>query len=208
MSDQPLELRRFAWFATYCLLIALTSEGLGVLIGFTFNCTVNTLYRLLQVGTLELLIPHYSMLFTERDSRWAVFNGANSHVGDARHGIRGSDSSGHASATQSFLPEIRHSRHHNGSLSRQAPYFGNKFFKCSSIRCLYCMSSPNMGTTKQCGSTNVDDYGHIGRRAHVTSILFLVFCGYYSIYCRYLGQQTYNFFYRLTRFSIEFVEIS
>ncbi|BES87415.1 ABC-2 type transporter [Nesidiocoris tenuis] len=58
MSDQPLELRRFAWFATYCLLIALTSEGLGVLIGFTFNCTNGTVVGPSSMAPILMLAMH------------------------------------------------------------------------------------------------------------------------------------------------------
>ncbi|RZF39649.1 hypothetical protein LSTR_LSTR001170 [Laodelphax striatellus] len=39
MADEPLELPRFIWFSSFTIMVALVSEGLGVLIGCNFNCT-------------------------------------------------------------------------------------------------------------------------------------------------------------------------
>lgn len=40
MTQQPMELERFAWFSSVTVVLSLTSEGLGMLIGVMFNCTV------------------------------------------------------------------------------------------------------------------------------------------------------------------------
>lgn len=40
MTQQPMELERFAWFSSVTVILSLTSEGLGMLIGVMFNCTV------------------------------------------------------------------------------------------------------------------------------------------------------------------------
>uniref|UniRef100_A0A0A9YE03 ATP-binding cassette sub-family G member 1 n=1 Tax=Lygus hesperus TaxID=30085 RepID=A0A0A9YE03_LYGHE len=58
MSDQPLELKRFSWFAGYCILIALTSEGLGILIGFTFNCTNGSVVGPSSMAPILMLAMH------------------------------------------------------------------------------------------------------------------------------------------------------
>ncbi|XP_046664117.1 ATP-binding cassette subfamily G member 4-like isoform X3 [Homalodisca vitripennis] len=39
MSNQPMELSRFAWFSTATTVLAIVSEGMGILIGVIFNCT-------------------------------------------------------------------------------------------------------------------------------------------------------------------------
>ncbi|CAH1407324.1 unnamed protein product [Nezara viridula] len=58
MSDQPMELKRFAWFALNCSLIALTSEGLGILIGFNFNCTNGTVVGPSTMAPILMLSMH------------------------------------------------------------------------------------------------------------------------------------------------------
>lgn len=40
LSGQPLELHRFAWFATAAILTGVVSEGLGQIIGSVCNVTV------------------------------------------------------------------------------------------------------------------------------------------------------------------------
>lgn len=42
LTGQPLEAPRFIPFATICLLVAGTSESLGLLIGSIFSVTVST----------------------------------------------------------------------------------------------------------------------------------------------------------------------
>uniref|UniRef100_A0A1B6E8X1 ABC-2 type transporter transmembrane domain-containing protein n=2 Tax=Clastoptera arizonana TaxID=38151 RepID=A0A1B6E8X1_9HEMI len=39
MADQPMELTRFVRFCSINVVLAIISEGLGILIGITFNCT-------------------------------------------------------------------------------------------------------------------------------------------------------------------------
>lgn len=46
LTDQPLELYRFVWFATVGILIAFVSDAQGLLIGSTCNVTVR--YRLIR----------------------------------------------------------------------------------------------------------------------------------------------------------------
>lgn len=45
LSNQPLDLERFAWFAIMGVSLGLTSQGLGYLIGSVFNITVTTVTK-------------------------------------------------------------------------------------------------------------------------------------------------------------------
>ncbi|XP_014255925.1 ATP-binding cassette sub-family G member 1-like [Cimex lectularius] len=58
MSDQPLELKRFSWFSLNCGLIALTSEGLGILIGFTFKCKNGTVVGPSVMAPILMIAMH------------------------------------------------------------------------------------------------------------------------------------------------------
>lgn len=63
MSDQPREFRRFSWFTLNCILIGLTSEGLGILIGFTFKNTVSNLFNNL-VSEIGYICREIKLQFT------------------------------------------------------------------------------------------------------------------------------------------------
>lgn len=58
MSDQPREFKRFAWFSLNCILIGLTSEGLGILIGFTFKNTNGTVVGPSTMAPILMLAMH------------------------------------------------------------------------------------------------------------------------------------------------------
>ncbi|XP_073979305.1 ATP-binding cassette sub-family G member 1-like isoform X3 [Rhodnius prolixus] len=58
MSDQPREFRRFSWFTLNCILIGLTSEGLGILIGFTFKNTNGTVVGPSTMAPILMLAMH------------------------------------------------------------------------------------------------------------------------------------------------------
>ncbi|KAL1139496.1 hypothetical protein AAG570_006480, partial [Ranatra chinensis] len=68
MSDQPVEPKRFGWFTLICTLLALISEGLGILIGFTFNCTVSQYFFSLPIILGQANIK--TSLFNSRMVQW------------------------------------------------------------------------------------------------------------------------------------------
>lgn len=144
MTSQPMELPRFLWFSTCTTVLALVSEGLGVLIGVIFNCTVSIcltincllfnilLYfssRLYSMSLSIQLLSKYShnkklvsfhflniKCFPEWRSSWAISDGTYFDVVIHRNGLWSKNLTISSDPDEVQFPATVTGQHHNLSV--------------------------------------------------------------------------------------------